>query len=361
MWPSTLTYQAALRAPHRRSVRVDVYDIDGQPRALGLKPSGGSVTASLTNRVTRNATFTLTRDAYPLTADDVLSPEYAVVHISAGIRYGTDQEELFPLFVGRVWDVTLQADGQVAFSCEDLAADVISYRFEQPRTTTAGMTLAEIRRLILEAVPQASFGTDDVVDQPTPLSLTWDEDRGQALDDLAQSLGGRWYALGDGRFVVRAFNYTVGPVAQAFLDGPGGLLLGASVSRSRTGVSNSVVVVSERADGTTPIRVPARNTATSSPTRFGGKFGRVSEIIKVQTPLSFPQAQTLAVTQLSAASALTQQWTVDVVPDYSIEPGDTVDLAFMGLRDRQIIDSIDYPLDTQNPMRIATRAGVTGA
>src|SRR5687768_6043146 len=137
MWPSTLTYQAALRPPHRRSVRVDVYDIDGNPRALGLRPSGGSVTASLTNRVTRSATFTLTRDDYPAIADDALSPEYAVVHISAGIRYGTDEEELFPVFVGRVWDATLQSDGQVAFGCDDLAADVISYRFEQPRTTTA--------------------------------------------------------------------------------------------------------------------------------------------------------------------------------------------------------------------------------
>jgi len=361
MWPSTVTYQAALHANPRRSVRVDVYDINGQPRALGLRPTGGSVNASLTNRVTRTADFTLTREHYPLVAADPLSPEEAVVHISAGIRYGTDQEELFPLFVGRVWDATLQPDGQVSFICDDLAADVVAYRFEQPRTTTAGMTLAEIRTLILEAVPQAAFGTDTVTDQPTPQSLTWDEDRGQALDDLAQSLGGRWYALGDGRFVVRPFDYALGPVVQEFRDGPGGLLLDASIPRSRTGVANSVVVVSERADGTTPIRVPARNTATSSPTRFGGLFGRVSQTIKVQTPISFAQAQVLARTQLQAASALSRQWSPALVPDYSIEPGDTVNLQFMGVRDTQIIDSITYPLDTTSPMTIETRAGTTGA
>lgn len=358
MWPSTLTYQAALRAPHRRAVWVDVYDINGQPRALGLRPSGGSVSASLTNRVTRTASFTMDRDWYPLTAEDPLSPEYAVVHIHAGIQYATGAAETFPLFVGRVWDATLGADGQVAFSCEDLAADVVAYRFEQPRTTTAGMTLAEIRRLISEAVPQAVFGTDTVTDEPTPLSLTWDEDRGQALDDLAQSLGGRWYARGDGSFVVRPFNYTTGPVAQEFRDGPGGLLTAASIPRSRAGVANSVVVVSERADGTTPIRVPARDTATSSPTRFGGLFGRVSEVIKVQTPLSFPQAQTLAQTQLRAGSALTRQWNASVVPDYSIEPGDTVDLQFMHVRDTQIIDSITYPLDTETQMTFSARAGL---
>ncbi|MFB7936681.1 DUF5047 domain-containing protein [Streptomyces sp. NPDC056049] len=358
MWSSTLTYQAALRAPHRRAVRVDVYDINGEPRALGLRPSGGSVSAALTNRVTRTAEFTLTRDWYPLTADDPLSPEHAVVRIWGGIEYATGAAELFPLFVGRVWDAALGADGQVAFGCQDLAADVVAYRFEQPRTTTTGQTLAEIRRLIREAVPQAVFGTDTVADAPTPLSLTWDEDRGQALDDLAQSLGGRWYALGDGTFVVRPFNYVTGPVAQEFRDGPGGLLTVASVPRSRAGVSNSVVVVSERADGTAPIRVPARDTATDSPTRFGGLFGRVSEVIKVQTPLSFPQAQTLAQTQLRAGRALTRQWDASVVPDYSIEPGDTVSVQFMHVRDTQIIDSITYPLDTQTPMTFATRAGL---
>jgi len=361
MWLSTLTYQTALRTPYRRSVRVDVYDIDGTPRALGLRPTSGNVAASLTNRVTRSAGFTLPREYYPLTADDPLSPEYAVVHIHAGIRYGTDQEETFPLFVGRVWDATLDEEGQVGFNCEDLAADVVAYRFEQPRTTTTGMTLAEIRRLILEAVPQAVFGTDTVVDAPTPRSLTWDEDRGQALDDLAQSLGGRWYALGDGTFVVRPFDYALGPVAQALHDGPGGLLMSASIPRSRSGVANSVVVVSERADGTSPIRVPARDTNTASPLRFGGRFGRVSQVIKVQTPLSFPQAQTLARTQLSAANALTRQWNASVVPDFTLEPGDTVDLSFMGVTDLQIIDSITYPLDTQTPMTITTRAALTGA
>jgi len=359
MWPTTLTYQAAIRGPHRRSVKVDVYDIDGNPRALGLRPTSGFVEANLTNRVTRNAQFTLTRPFYPLTADDPLSPEHAVVQISAGIRYGTYQEELFPLFRGRIWDATLQDNGQVRFDCEDLAADVVGYRFEQPRTTSAGTTLNEIRNLILEALPQAVFGTDTVTDAATPQSLTWDEDRGQALDDLASSLGGRWFANGAGEFTVRPFDYQLGAVAQEFRDGPGGLLTGATVLRSRAGVSNSIVVVSERTDGSPPIRVPARDSTTGSPTRFGGLFGRVSTIINVQTPISFTAAQTLAQTQLQSSIALGRQWTANVVPDLAIEPGDTVDVEYMDVRDRQIIDSIRYPLETDTPMQIATRAGST--
>jgi len=358
---SSLNYQAALRSPHRLSVRVDAYDIDGVPRALDLRPTGGSVTANLTNRVTRSARFTMTRPDFPDDSDDALSPEFAVVQIRAGIRFGDDTEELFPVFTGRVATSTLRPDGQVEFVCDDLAADVLGFRFEQPRTTRYATTLDEIHALILDALPQAMFAGDTVVNQPTPSSLTWDEDRGQALDDLAESLGGRWFALGDGSFTVRPFDYAYGPIAQTFYDGDGGLLLEATVSRSREGVANSVTVVSERTDGSTPVRVPVRNTDPTSPTEFGGKFGRVSQIIKVQTPLTSGQATTLATTQLQAAGALVRQWSASVVPDYALEPGDTVALSFMAVADLQIIDQITYPLTTGESMTISGRAGTTGA
>lgn len=360
MLTSSLNYQAAIRSPHRRAVRVDAYNIDGVPRALGLIPTGGDVTANLTQRVTRSASFSMVRADFPEDADDLLSPEEAVIRIRAGVQYGDGSEELFPIFTGRVTSAVLQPDGQVQFDCDDLAQDVIDFRFEQPRTTQSATTLAEITNLILEALPQATFGTSSVLDQPTPTSLTWDEDRGQALDDLSESLGGRWFALGDGSFVVRPFDYAYGPVAQDFLD-QGGLLHAATIARTRAGVANSVVVVSERTDGTAPIRVPVRDTIPGSPTFFGGLFGRVSQIIKVQTPLTVTQAQTLATTQLLAARALVRQWSATVTPDYALEPGDTVNLRFMGVTDQQIVDQITYPLDTDTPMQIVTRAGTTGA
>lgn len=354
--PSTALYQLVLRQPHKRVVRMQVTDIDGVVRASDLVPLTGSVTAKLTERVTRSASFSMESSFYPVTADDALSPEHAVVHISAGVGYGDGTEEIFPIFTGRVIDANRSDDGSVHFDCDDLAADVIGYQFEQPRTTTQTMTLAEIRALILEALPQATFGTDDVVDQATP-RLTWDTDRGQALDDLANSLGGRWYALGNGDFVVRTFNYQLGPVVQSFLDGPGGLLTSAGQTRSRSGVANAVVVVSERTDGTNPVRVPVRDVSPASPTFFGGKFGRVSQIINVQTPLTSTQAQVLGQTQLAASTALREQWTASVVPDHTMEPGDTVELRHRGLTSTQLIDEISYPLTVGDDMTLGTRAG----
>lgn len=353
---SSPQYRQTLPTPHKRSFSVDVTDINGTVRASGLKPLGGAVTASLTQRVTRSAEFTLEDVWYPATADDPLSPEHAVAHISAGIEYGNGLTETFPIFTGRVDTVDRRPDGSVSFLCYDLGADVIGYRFEQPRTTSAATALEEIRDLITEALPQAAFGTDTVADTPTPM-LTWDEDRGSALDDLASSLGGRWYALGDGSFVVRPFTYVAGPVVAEYADGPLGIVTSATASRSRAGAFNSVVVVSERTDGSDPIRVPARVNNPANPLFFGGVYGKVSQIIKVGTPLSVTQAQTLAQTQLNASAALREQWSASLVPDMTLEPGDTVRLVYRGRTAVQIVDQIRYPLSNIESMQIVGRAG----
>lgn len=359
---STL-YSQVLATPHKRAVMIEITDIDGNPRAVLSNRDeheviSGEVTAVMTNRVTRAAKFRLADEWYPRTPTDPLAPEAAVARISAGIRYGDGTEELFPIFTGRIFDVTRNEDGSVDFTCEDLASDVIGFRFEQPRVSQRPGILQEIRELILEALPQATFGTDTVLDGVTP-RLTWDEDRGQALDDLSEALGGRWFALGNGDFVVRPFTYEPGTVVRQYFDGPGGLLSTARTARTRSGVANSVTVVSERADGTAPVRVPARDTATGSPTQFGGLFGRVSQVIKVQTPLTTAQAQVMARAQLRAARALGEQWEANLAyADHALEPGDTVQVRYRGVLATQIVDQIRYPLGVGEQMQISGRATV---
>lgn len=356
MLPSTDLYKSVLHGPHKRVAYITATDIDGNVLAENVPVVAGSVRSSLTDRVTRSASFTLDDSWFPRTALSAFSPYQSVVHITAGTGYGDGTEETFPIFTGRVWDVSRSPGGSVDFRADDLAADVVGARFEAPeKANTSNTILAEIRRLILGGLPQATFGTDTVMDAGTPV-LTWDEDRGQALDDLAAAVGGRWYALGDGRFVVAPFNYTLGTVQQTFIDGIQGLMSTATVSQTRDGSANSIVVVAERLDGSDPVRVIARDLAPSSPTMFGGRFGRVVQIIKMQTPLSVSEAQTLAATQLGAATALTEQWTSNVVPDYTIEPGDTVRLGYRGYSADQILDGVTYPLGTDSAMVLTSRS-----
>lgn len=354
-------YRAALPLGARRATVIRVFHgTEDVTPAEGIPLSSGTVTASLNSRVTRTANLVLPSTLYPALHTDLLSPTRARVRILTGIAYGDGDADLFPVFTGRVYAPSRQ-DGALRLRADDLAADVVAQRFEAPESSIAGSsTIGEIRRFISQVLPDAVFEDGDAVDQPVP-QLSWDDDRGRALDELAASVQGRWYALGDGTFTVRRFPYSGQPVLTRIADGEpdsngGGLLTQAQISRSRDGTANSITVVSERIDGSEPVYVTVRDTDPASPTFYGDLYGRVSAVLRPQTPVEPAAAEALARRTLSATTALGEQWSVSVVPDATLEPGDTVLFEESGLIARQVIDSITYPLTTQGPMTLNCRA-----
>jgi len=367
MLARTAQYAQALTGPHQVVAYVTSTDIDGNP--LTLTPEGtpavlplplttGNVSASVQSRVTRRLSLDLPGDFYPRTPTDPLSESFAVLSVRAGIRYGNGTEETFPLFKGRVQNVTRNADRTVSVEADDLAADVVSYPFEQPwAIRNPGSVLTEIQAVILEAVPQATFDlTLAPVDQPVPPELVFNEDRGQALDDLAAVLGARWYCLGSGAFTVRAYAYEgVSPLLD-ISDGYRGLMIEATQDRSRDGTANSVTVVSERFDGSPPVRVTRRDTGSASPTRFGGPFGRVARVVSVQTPLTQAQATEYADALLRSGLALVSQWSGTMIPDYALEPSDCARLTYKDLTENQVLDTLTYPLVVDAPQSFVSRS-----
>lgn len=363
MLAASTLYRQALPYAVRRVVRVQVLHgttvvADSDSDATYL-PRAGTVQAQLQARVTRTVDLPIDPSLYPQSSSDVYAPEQAVVKISAGIGYPDGSRELFPIFTGRVIEVTRSPDGTVSAHCEDYASDVVAARFEQPQASVVGNSIVtEIQRLIRQVLPGAVFGTNDVVDGPVP-ALVWDVDRGQALDDLAASLGARWYALGDGTFVVRVYPYTASTPVLSMADGDGGMVVSATVKRSRAGVVNSWTVVSERMDGSAPVRSTVRDLVPGSPTMWGGPFGQINQVVKTQAPLSAGQAQQTAAALLSTTRALLETWEVSCVADYTIEPGDTLALSSRGLDGVQVADRVAYPLSTADSMTMSTRSAVT--
>lgn len=359
MLTASTLYRQALPFSPRRECRLEVYK-NGSRVADNQPVVDGQVSASLTSRVTRSASLTIDPSLYATDPLALFSPFNAVIRISTGIGYPDGSREIFPIFTGRVWDSERQPDGSVHIQAEDLAADVVGYNFEQPETSIAGNSIvSEIQRLIGEAITSPTFGTNNVTDAAVPF-LVWDEDRGRALDDLAQAVEGRWYALGDGSFVVRRYAYTDTTPVITLSDQSGGALVKASRKVTREGTANSITVISERMDGTEPVRVTVRDTNSGSPTQFGGAYGKVSQLIKVQTPLSTAEAQSLAQAQLLATTALTEQWSLQVVPDSTLEPADVIALNYRSLSAVQVIDSITYPL-VSGDMGIQGRASISGS
>lgn len=361
MLTATAAYRSALVLPARRETIIRVFHgTDDVTPADGIPLAAGSVTASLNSRVTRTATLTVAPQLYPELVTDLLAPERAELRIFTGIGYSNGSAEVFPVFRGRVADVTQAPDGNVTIRGDDRAADVIAQRFEFPQSSIAGSsTLAEIRRFISQVLPDATFTGEDIDDQPTP-DLTWDDDRGRALDELAASLHARWYALGDGSFTTRRLPYADAPAVGRYADGlpdgnGGGLLSEVSRSRSRDGAANSITVISERISDGTTVEATARDMEPASPTFYNGLYGRVTATLRPQTPLALAAAQALAVATLKATTALTDQWSVSMTPDATLEPGDVIDLEWRGARTRQVIDSITYPLTTAGAMALGCR------
>lgn len=358
MLTSTPAYKLARTFTNQRKFTFDVRTLEGEPLLADVPILSGDVAASLTSRVTRDATFFVSDEFFPRTATDPLSPFHAIVSIKAGVQYPDGTTEIFPVFVGRIYSITRVADGSVRCRADDLAADVVAAQFEVPQNSQRGASvLDQIEALIRDALPTATFGTHDVDDAPVP-SLTWDADRGKALDDLAAAVSGRWYALGDGSFVVRRYPYITDQVDIEISDGPEGTVITADQTISADETANSVVVISERADGAAPIRVIARNEEPESIARFGGPFGKRVMTVKVQTPITTSEAQQVAVQQLASASALTEQWNVSMVPDMTLEPSDVVGITWRGIRSVQVLDTVTYPLSPASEQRLTARSAV---
>lgn len=359
MLTSSAAYKIALLQTHHRVSRFTVRTPDGTLLAEDVPIGGGSVSAQLTSRVTRTASFTASDEWFPALDTDVMSPYHAIVEIRTGIAYPSGEEELFRVFTGRVYEAVRGPDGQVTFRADDLAADVIAADFEQPENSVLGRsTVAEIQRLITAGFEWAVFGTNDVTDSFVP-KLSWDDDRGKALDDLSATVEGRWYATGAGEFVVRRLNYTGQPPVATFQDGPGGILSAARTIVTADGSYNSVVVLAERPDTATPIRITERDMNPLSPSYFNGNFGKRVLKIRSQESLAFFDAQRVARSQLAAATALQRQWTLTSVPDMTLEPGDVIDVEWRGVRDTQVVDSVVYPLSPSVAMAISARSSVT--
>jgi kumamolisin len=364
-------YRDALTRSHVVYNRVDVLARDGTVLYSDLPFIDGSVRATLNSRVARVLSLSVDRSWFPLLdngsfdSDGLLAPFGNRIRAYRGIRYGDGSVAAFPVFYGRIEQVQMSRNGVVSVSGNDLAADVVDAQFETPQSSVTTNTIStEFRRLVQDALGDATFGTSDLTGVKIP-PLVWQNDRAQALDDMSATVAMLWYPLADGSFVQRLVPWTnPGQTAQvALADGTGaapGVNNSTSdwtITVSRTGVYNSVVFASERQDGTAPVYAIVRDTDSTSPTSYLGNFGRKPLLIQNQAALSQSQCLAAAQSALKAATAITQVWDpVSIVPDASLELGDLVDMRADGAASVQAIVGFTLPLRETGDMSLSLRA-----
>lgn len=371
--PQTAQYRQALGSPHNAYSRVEVWKSgilqeelnQYDPNATTLRPVffSGSVRATLNSRVARTLSMNVPEWLYPYDDDDLLDPFGSHLRCYRGIRYGDGTVDEFPIFNGPITRVTPQQGGVASVTAADLAREVATAGFFGPSQADVGASMvAEFKRLVTGGYPAAVFGISDNFVNTVP-ALSYDTDRGAALDSIAKAAGAFWYALADGSFVLRRIPWTTTPSMQALALGSGaepdlpypGTVQSAWPDRSNEGVYNRLTVSVERPDGSTPVYATVQDDNPASKTWIGGPYGVKAATIRLTSADNSATALSAAKAAFSRAKARTQSWRINCVPDASIELGDLLGLFWRGRFIRQVTASFSIPLEANGSMAIDGR------
>jgi hypothetical protein len=165
--------------------------------------------------------------------------------------------------------------GPITLAGQDRMAHLISARLVVARTFAPSNTVAFVfATLVGEVLPQATIIFDDNTGvESLSRRLTAEENRYEVLAELAQSFGKLMYFDGDGFLRVESAPDETVPVWEVAA-GAGGVLLTAGRRISTEGVYNGWVYTGEGGDQQAPVRAVVVDIGPSSPTRWGGRFGK---------------------------------------------------------------------------------------
>lgn len=364
MYPVSADFLRSLSLSHVMVARVDAY-YAGQLVRANVPFSSGSVTVDRGSKTRRKLSLTVTDPALlPWGATDVLAPYGQQLVVSRGIRYTNGDEEWVPLGTFRIDNPSGDVHfGPVTVSGTTMESAIVDDKFQVP-TTTKGMggCVDAITTLIRQTLPDAVVTNLTAGERnPTVAVATWDagNDRWDAVVQIAMAMSATVYVDAQDRFVIADLPDVVnGTVAWDIADGEGGNLISSARSINRTGVCNAVVASGENtASGAAPVSGIARDTSPSSPTRWGGPFGKVTKFISSALWLTQGDCQNAANFALFDATAPNVETSLDTLPNPALEGDDIVRLVNAGRKERYLVQSVTIPLTATEDFSITLRGG----
>lgn len=369
-------YKLAVRGAHTIRTQVDLMR-DGEVTHRNIPFVDGTVEISGSSVTRRQLSLTVPAvipvgpdeemATSPYIANHPLSHYGQAIRVRKGLVYPDGSVENVPMGVFRI-------DGHRDASLLDATAvqiDGVSYesyvqdaRFPQPLSVTAPSCVRLIRDLILEVLPKAKVRIATTFDRRVPRT-TFERDRWDAVETLAQSIGCVVYCDGDGVFVIKDATTVDDKPVWTFRPGPGGTLVSAGSQGSREGVYNAIVVTNDNAvTDVDPVFYMAVDDNPSSPTRYGdpesGAYGMVPMFMEIPTLTSQSQAYRAAHSNLAKHTGASETFNLTSVPYDPLEVGDLVTIQ----RDPEnhpddirvhYVDNIQIPLEAGGEFRIATR------
>ncbi|WPO74035.1 DUF5047 domain-containing protein [Streptomyces sp. KN37] len=338
------------------ATRVQLFLTDG--RVVDLDHTGGSVTVDRGQAIRRTCTVTCADPSLiPRTPTDQLATYGARLRVARGVEYGDGTSELVPLGVFRLdsvdGDVT---DGPVNLQGKGLECAVADDKFTEPYRAT-GTVVGAVTALIQRSLPEADV-LSTITDTPIG-SRTFDveADPWAGAQEIAAAAGAEVYTNADGVFVIATLPdlLTTEPI-WAIEAVEGGVYISGNRAMSSDDVYNGVLARGENtSDDAPPVSALVVDNDASSPTYWGGPFGRRPKFYSSSTLTTVNACTQAAGLELAKAKAPNASGDISSLPNPALEPGDVLRVTHPdGSRELHQVASFSVPLDEGGDFPIMT-------
>jgi hypothetical protein len=280
----------------------------------------------------------------PTSIGSPLTPFGSVVNIRAGFKiagveevvslgwyviWDMEIEEAWKTYTGPSGESILTRNGsRITLTGRDLMQKVADYKFLVPTAPTQATAWAEIVWLVSDVVATETPSWAGYSDLSIPSTLTYGEDRLEAVKALAAVLGAEPVMTPAGKLTLRLLN----PAQVASNTAPTfGWNINVSKYRkslSRDGVYNIVVA---RGKNTQQLNVVAYSILTDGPTSFYSSFGPRPVFYDTDLLNTVASIQSYADAQLQTIGQRnTQKVPITALPNPAIELGDYASLTVQG-------------------------------
>ncbi|MCY0926221.1 DUF5047 domain-containing protein [Streptomyces sp. H27-H1] len=363
MQSTTSAFRQALTSSHRMAVQVDAY-YDGELTYENLPIVDGAVTLDRGSKVRRSLALTIgDLSLLPWDSADPLAVYGQELVVKRGIPLAGGTEWV-PLGTFRIDEPSADVRmGPLTLTGKSAEVAIQDAKFVVPTSSRGHGTCMDVITYLIREVDPDAVIVNNTVGARNPgcpiADWTANADRWDAVTQVARAMHAEIYCDASNRYVVSDVpNPLTSPVAWDIADGEGGTLISAARTLSRSAVYNAVVVIGENtSSGNAPVSAIAYDDDPTSPTRWGGPYGKV--------PLSYPSAlltssadcQAVADSMLFDATAANVQVAINAIPNPALEAADCVRARYAGRLNLFIIQALTIPLTAHGAASITLRGG----
>jgi hypothetical protein len=329
MYPVSTRFLQRIVEDHTPITNVVLFRTDGSVEHL--EHTGGQVSVDLGAQCRRTCSVTVADTSLiPRTPADKLAVYGARLRLARGVEYSDGTQELVPLGVFRLDEVSGDVDeGPVTLNGKSLECVVADDKFTAPYRAS-GTAVGAITTLIQRTIPDAivtSTASDSAIGP-----RTWDVegDPWGAVLELAAAIGATVYCNPDGEFVIAELpDLSSATPAWSVDAGEGGAYVAASRGMTADRVFNGVLARGENTESNVaPVSALVVDSDPSSPTYWSGPFGHRPTFYSSSTLITTSACTAAATLLLRSAQAPNASADISSLPNPALEAGDVIRVTY---------------------------------